>query len=69
VTQGSAAGGLRGVRNASVHDEIDAAHERAHEQGFSSEAEHEGYHRAMRQAHRVFGLCRPRALSGPADAV
>lgn len=36
------------------HDEADAAHEMAHEQGFYSQEEHEGYHRALRQMHREF---------------
>ena len=36
------------------HDEADAAHERAHEEGFSSRAEHEGYHRALRDQHDEF---------------
>lgn len=36
------------------HDEADASHEQAHEEGFSSEAEHEGYHRALEQMHDGF---------------
>lgn len=36
------------------HDEVDAAHEQAHEEGFASEAEHEGYHRALREMHGNF---------------
>ena len=36
------------------HDEVDAAHERAHERGFYSEEEHDGYHRALRQMHDEF---------------
>jgi hypothetical protein len=36
------------------HDEADAAHEQAHEEGFYSEAEHEGYHRALEQMHDGF---------------
>lgn len=36
------------------HDEVDAAHERAHEEGFVSPEEHEGYHRALRELHDEF---------------
>jgi hypothetical protein len=36
------------------HDEVDAAHAQAHEEGFASEAEHEGYHRALREMHENF---------------
>jgi len=36
------------------HDEADAAHAQAHEEGFYSEAEHEGYHRALEQTHDGF---------------
>ncbi len=33
------------------HDEINDAHAEAHAHGFSSEAEHRGYHEALRQLH------------------
>ncbi len=36
------------------HDEVDAAHAQAHEEGFASQAEHDGYHRALRQTHDAF---------------
>lgn len=36
------------------HDEADAAHAQAHEEGFANEAEHQSYHRAMREMHDNF---------------
>jgi hypothetical protein len=36
------------------HDEADAAHAQAHEEGFYSQAEHDGYHRALEQMHDGF---------------
>ena len=36
------------------HDGASGAHARAHAQGFSSRAEHRGYHRAQRQMHGEF---------------
>jgi hypothetical protein len=33
------------------HDELSDAHERAHEYGFYSGAEHRAYHRALRDLH------------------
>lgn len=42
------------AEHGNFHDEVDAAHERAHEQGFYSREEHEGYHRAVRGLHDEF---------------
>ena len=36
------------------HDGVDAAHAAAHERGFDSQEEHEGYHRALRDTHEEF---------------
>ncbi|WP_136623981.1 hypothetical protein [Bradyrhizobium centrolobii] len=36
------------------HDELGEAHERAHEEGFSSRAEHRAYHRALRDLHEGY---------------
>ena len=36
------------------HDEIREAHERAHEEGFSSWEEHRAFHRALRYLHRDY---------------
>jgi hypothetical protein len=33
------------------HDQLDDAHERAHEYGFYSRGEHRAYHRALRDIH------------------
>jgi hypothetical protein len=33
------------------HDQLSEAHERAHEYGFYSSAEHRAYHRALRDLH------------------
>ena len=33
------------------HDQLSEAHERAHEEGFWSRAEHRAYHRALRDLH------------------
>ncbi len=37
-----------------THDEIDAAHAEAHDRGFYSREEHQGYHHALRQMHEEF---------------
>ncbi len=37
-----------------IHDDADIAHERAHDRGFYSRSEHEGYHEALRDVHREF---------------
>lgn len=37
-----------------VHDEADAAHAEAHDRGFYSREEHQGYHRALRDTHDEF---------------
>jgi hypothetical protein len=36
------------------HDELGEAHERAHEEGFSSWEEHRAFHRALRYLHREY---------------
>ncbi len=36
------------------HEEIRQAHERAHEEGFSSWEEHRAFHRALRYLHRDY---------------
>lgn len=36
------------------HEELGAAHERAHEEGFSSPEEHRAYHRALRDLHESY---------------
>jgi len=36
------------------HREVNEAHQRAHEYGFNSEAEHRAFHRALRYLHRDF---------------
>lgn len=40
--------------HARFHQELEEAHERAHEEGFSSPAEHRAYHRALRNAHEEY---------------
>jgi hypothetical protein len=41
------------------HDELGDAHERAHEEGFSSWREHRAFHRALRYLHREYHEDRP----------
>ena len=41
------------------HDELGEAHERAHEEGFSSGREHRAFHRALRYLHRDYHEDRP----------
>ena len=41
------------------HNEIGEAHERAHEEGFSSWREHRAFHRALRYLHREYHGDRP----------
>ena len=36
------------------HDELEEAHERAHEEGFASPEEHRAFHRALRYLHREY---------------
>ena len=36
------------------HDEVREAHERAHEEGFSSWEDHRAFHRALRYLHRDY---------------
>lgn len=36
------------------HGELGEAHERAHEEGFGSRAEHRAYHRALRDLHEGY---------------
>ena len=36
------------------HRDVNAAHERAHDEGFSSRWEHREYHRALRNSHGEF---------------
>ncbi len=36
------------------HDEVEDAHERAHEEGFYSPEEHRAFHRALRYLHREY---------------
>ncbi len=41
------------------HDELEDAHERAHEEGFYSPEEHAAFHRALRYLHREYHEDRP----------
>ncbi len=47
----------------SFHDDLDAAHEAAHERGFWSPGEHAAYHRALRDMHREFHYDHPDAYN------
>ncbi len=40
--------------HARVHDELEDAHERAHEEGFYSPEEHRAFHRALRYLHHEY---------------
>ena len=37
-----------------THEDLNEAHEQAHDEGFSSRREHRAYHRALRGAHEEF---------------
>ncbi len=39
------------TRHDELHDQLSAAHRRAHEEGFWSRSEHRAYHRALRDMH------------------
>ena len=47
------------VRHRQLHYRDGRAHEWAHEKGFSSRAEHRGYHRALQDRHRDFHYHHP----------
>ena len=48
------------------HDQLSEAHERAHEYGFYSRAEHRAYHRALRDLHDEYhGYPVPTIIPGP----
>jgi len=47
-------GSYGGGRHRQFHDELSEAHQRAHEEGFSSRAEHRAFHRALRYLHREY---------------
>ena len=42
-----------------IHRDLSEAHQRAHEEGFYSSAEHRAYHRALRDLHENFHEDRP----------
>jgi hypothetical protein len=47
--------GYRGYSTHSrFHDELEEAHERAHEEGFYSPEEHRAFHRALRYLHHEY---------------
>lgn len=46
--------GYRYSNHSRYHDELGEAHERAHEEGFSSRRDHRAYHRALRYLHREY---------------
>ena len=42
------------VEHGRFHRDVAEAHERAHDEGFTSRAEHRAYHRALRDVHGEF---------------
>jgi hypothetical protein len=51
--------------HARFHEELEEAHERAHEGGFSSPAEHRAFHRALRYLHNEYHEDQPYRWRGP----